>query len=247
MSIDPILEKVVALVRQHQARRPIRTHLDVGSGRGDLIGKFRSQFPEITSSACDYTDELMRLQGVKVDIVDLNVSGLPYADASFDLVTATEVIEHLEDFRRLVKEIQRVLKPGGVCILSTPNILNINSRLRFLWFGFWNLFGPLPVKHGELYSTGGHINPCSWFFVAHALLNSDFTEIRPHIDKVQRSSVWKFVLLWPFIRVFGWRAMQLERNKYHTISPENEPIVVAMNSTPMLLGRTVLADAVKPA
>ena len=30
-------------------------------------------------------------------------------------------------------------RPGGVCVLSTPNILNVNSRLRFLWFGFAEL------------------------------------------------------------------------------------------------------------
>jgi len=172
---------------------------------------------------------------------------LPYADASFDLVTATEVIEHLADFRRVVREIHRVLRPGGVCILSTPNILNLNSRLRFLWFGFWNLFGPLPVKHSKLYSTGGHINPCSWFYIAHALLDAGFAEVAPSVDKYQRSAIPKLILLWPFIKFFGARALQRERDRYQTLDAANEPLVRAMNSTPLLLGRTVIASAAKPA
>ena len=61
----------------------------------------------------------MQLSGQKVDIVDLNINKhLPYQDNTFDIVTATEVIEHLEDFRAILREMYRVLKPGGVCVLS---------------------------------------------------------------------------------------------------------------------------------
>ena len=49
-----------------------------------------------------------------------------YKDKSFDVVTATEVIEHLENPRLFLRDINRVLKPGGLCVLSTPNILNLN-------------------------------------------------------------------------------------------------------------------------
>jgi ubiquinone/menaquinone biosynthesis C-methylase UbiE len=237
-----VLREAAALNRS----RPFHDHLDIGAGRGELIKLFHDRFGTV-SRACDYTNELMKLQNQKVDIADLNSQPLPYPDASFDIVTATEVIEHLADFRRVLREIHRVLRPGGVCILSTPNILNLNSRLRFLWFGFWNLFGPLPVKHGNLYSTGGHINPCSWFYIAHALLDAGFAGVTPRVDKYQRSAMPKLALFWPFIKIFGALALQRERNRYKTLDPANEPIVRAMNSMPLLLGRTVIAFAVKPA
>ncbi len=99
----------------------------------------------------------MQVAGLKVDIANLNEESLPYPAESFDIVTCTEVIEHLENYRRLIREIFRVTKPGGSVIFSTPNILNLQSRLRFLFFGFWNLFGPLPVGRAETYSTVGHI------------------------------------------------------------------------------------------
>ena len=50
-------------------------HLDIGSGHGDLIELFRSRI-NVTSDACDYTDELMQLNGVKVSVVDLNIDKL---------------------------------------------------------------------------------------------------------------------------------------------------------------------------
>jgi SAM-dependent methyltransferase len=246
MGIDGIHDKVLSLLLAEPGSQNWRAHLDIGAGHGSLISKLRAQRPAIQASVCDYTDELMKLPGQKVDIANLNEEPLPYPDATFDVVTATEVIEHLEDFRRVVREIFRVLKPGGVCVLSTPNILNLNSRLRYLWFGFWNLFGPLPARNSALQSTGGHINPVSWFFVAHAMLDAGFDGVQPHIDKVQRSSLLKLIPLWPFIKLFGWMAMRRERHRFHTLDEANEPLVRAMNSTPLLLGRTIIARAVKP-
>jgi len=155
MSTQNIYSAVLRLVEQRAARRPFQRHLDVGAGTGELIRLARERF-KVESAACDYTDALMKLPGQRVAIANLNTQPLPYADNAFDLLTATEVIEHLEHFRETLREFFRVLEPGGVCVLTTPNILNLNSRLRFLWFGYWNLFGPLPVKHGALYSTGGH-------------------------------------------------------------------------------------------
>ena len=68
-----------------------RTHLDIGAGRGGLIQRVRSKL-QVTSSACDYTAALMELPGQSVDVANLNHEPLPYDDASFDVVTATEVI-----------------------------------------------------------------------------------------------------------------------------------------------------------
>ncbi|HYF37371.1 MAG TPA: class I SAM-dependent methyltransferase [Prosthecobacter sp.] len=245
MSIDRIHEKVLELLLAAPQVASYRRHLDIGAGRGTLIGRIQQNL-KVESAACDYTSELMQLPGQKVDIANLNEQPLPYPDASFDIVTATEVIEHLEHFRRVVREIHRVLRPGGICILSTPNILNLNSRLRFLGFGFWNLFGPLPVKHSALYSTGGHINPVSWFYIAHALLDSGFENVTPHIDKVQRSALPKLVLLYPWIWLASRLAMAKERRRFKTLDEANEPLVRGMNTVEMLLGRTVLAKAIKP-
>ena len=244
MSIDRIHQKVLELLLAETGWESWTRYLDIGSGHGTLITRVKSKL-KVEASACDYTDKLMKVPGQKVDIANLNHERLPYDDATFDVVTATEVIEHLEDFRQVVREIHRVLKPGGVCILSTPNILNLNSRLRFLTFGFWNLFGPLPVKHSALYSTGGHINPVSWFYVAHALLDAGFPDVTPHIDRRQRSAMPKLLLFYPIIKFFGMLAMRRERLRFKTLDEANEPLVTAMSSVEMLLGRTIITKSVK--
>ncbi len=54
------------------------------------------------------------------DVVDAN-EPLPYADASFDVVWCSEVIEHLADPAFSLGEMRRVLKPGGTLVVTTPN------------------------------------------------------------------------------------------------------------------------------
>ena len=245
MSTQNIYAAVLRLAEPRAAARPFRKHLDVGAGTGELIRLMRDRF-KVESAACDYTDQLMKLPGQRVEIANLNTQPLPYAANAFDLVTATEVIEHLEHFRETLREFFRVLEPGGLCVLTTPNILNLNSRLRFLWFGYWNLFGPLPVKHGALYSTGGHINPVSWFYIAHALMDAGFEQVQWTVDKAQRSAYAKMVLWYPLIRLFGAIAYRREVSKYRTIDAQNAPLVRAMNHPDMLLGRTIVVSAVKP-
>jgi SAM-dependent methyltransferase len=189
----------------------------------------------------------MKLPGQKVDVVNLNTERFPYQDASFDLVTATEVVEHLERYREVLRDMHRIIKPGGSCILSTPNILNLNSRLRFLHFGFWNLFGPLPVRNSALYSTGGHINPCSYFYLAHSLLDAGFDDVTVSVDKHQRSAMAKLAVLYLPIKFMGWLAYRKEVSRYRTIDAGNAALVQAMNSTDMLLGRTIIVSARKRA
>lgn len=54
------------------------------------------------------------------DMLKVDLLELPYADGYFDLLIANHVLEHVEDDRRAVAEIARVLKPGGYAILQTP-------------------------------------------------------------------------------------------------------------------------------
>lgn len=244
MSTQKIYDKVAAVIDSCPDRESFKTLLDIGAGPGHLIGLLEERFG-FTSKAVDYTDKLMKRPGQEVDIVDLNKEGLPYPDNSFDVVTLTEVIEHLEFNREVLREIHRVTKPGGLVVVTTPNILNINSRLRFLWFGFWNLFGPLPVKHGELYSTGGHINPISVFYIGHGLMDANFDDVSVTVDKYQRSSIAKLILLWLPIKIFAAMIWRKEVKRYKTINKDNAPLVREMNTVPMLLGRTVIVSARK--
>lgn len=238
LSTSSIHTAAVRMVSRLHKKFPCE-HLDIGAGHGDLISLMRTQF-DIHSSACDYTDKLMKLQDVDVKIANLSVENLPYDDSTFDLVTCTEVIEHLEHYRATLRDIHRILKPDGTLVITTPNILNLKSRIRFLFFGFYNLFGPLHVSESELHTTGGHINPVSYFFLSHALLDAGFSEIHVSIDKKQGTSIAWLALLWLPIQIFSRITLRKEKKKYGTVDKHNERFVLMMNSLDLLLGRTIV-------
>ena len=64
--------------------------------------------------------ERFRARGFDGEVCDLN-QGLPFAPSRFNLVFASEVIEHLADTKRFLIDAYRVLALGGRLILSTPN------------------------------------------------------------------------------------------------------------------------------
>jgi SAM-dependent methyltransferase len=243
MSTEAIYRAVLPLLRSHLP--PDGRHLDVGSGSGELIRRLRAGWKG-SSFSCDYTSEWMKLPGQTVDVADLNQDPLPYESGFFDAVSCTEVVEHLDDYRRLLREIFRVLRPGGILVLSSPNILNLKSRLRFLWFGFWNLFGPLPFSRRIRVDTDGHVTPVHYFYLAHALEEAGFTEIGVTVDRWQRSSLLSLVLLYLPVRLLGGAAYSREVQRHQTIDAGNQSHVKAVNSVPLLVGRTCIVWATKP-
>ncbi len=244
LGTDKITERAVSILRD-KIKKDRPKILDIGSGDGSFLKLAGETIPG-EYSACDYTDEIIDNSNIKVDVVDLNQESLPYPEHYFDAVSMTEVIEHLENPRKVVREIFKVLAPGGAVVISTPNILNLKSRLRFLFYGFWNLFGPLKIGGNPIESTNGHISPISYFYLAHALKETGFVNISVTIDKVQKTSLYGALLLYPFIKLNSIRQNRRERNKYRTIDSSNIEFVLKMNSFDILLGRTIIVAADKP-
>ncbi len=85
----------------------------------------------------------MAERGIPVADVDLEREPLPYADASFGRVLATEILEHLANPALFLSECRRVLRPGGALYLTTPNVVDLRGRLRALggWSPQTHLFG----------------------------------------------------------------------------------------------------------
>lgn len=237
-----------AVLKAIQTALPIPAtgdHLDVGSGTGELLRLVRSSY-SFRSFGCDYTDKLAKDAAQKIDIVDLNRDRLPYEDNRFVLVTCIETIEHLENFRGVVREIYRVLQPGGVAVFSTPNILNLRSRLRYLSSGFYNLFGPVASDESAIHSTRGHINPVSSFYLSHALVSAGFRDLRVSVDKYQRRSIPAYALLYLPIHAGNWFVFRRDEKKYRTLDDGNRSMVRTMNSKDLMLGRTLIVTAAKP-
>jgi len=70
--------------------------------------------------------------GIEAHWADLD-QPLQFPEASFDVVIAGELLEHLRDPRHVVAEIRRVLRPGGTFVGSVPNAYRLKGRLLFLF------------------------------------------------------------------------------------------------------------------
>jgi hypothetical protein len=114
-----------------------------------------------------------------------------------------------------------------------------------LFFGFYNLFGPLHFRESELHSAGGHITPIGIFYLNHALVDAGFSEIKLAIDKKQNTSLFWLFLLYIPIKFFSWLTIKKEIKKFKTIDDLNMRYVLQINSLAVLTGRTIIVGCKK--
>lgn len=88
--------------------------------------------------------------------VDLNQDFAHEFDRTFSLITATDVIEHLDSPRDFITETRKLLKPDGLLTISFPNIAFWEGRLKFLLKGEHGGFGE------KNYRKQRHISPMTW-------------------------------------------------------------------------------------
>lgn len=134
-------------------REPRRGRLlDVAAGSGIAAEALDRQGWEV--SALDISEELVEQiaarGAIEARVHDLSEGPLPFPDATFEAVFAGEIIEHLVDTAGFVEELSRVLKPGGVAIVTTPNLASFENRLRLL-------LGRYPIWVEYELSDQGHV------------------------------------------------------------------------------------------
>jgi 2-polyprenyl-3-methyl-5-hydroxy-6-metoxy-1,4-benzoquinol methylase len=123
-SEDAIYTAAAALLRERAARGVVA---DVGCG----IGRFREFAADLIH---DYVGiDVVRHPGLPPDLrfarANLDHEPIPLASGSIDVVVAIETVEHLENPRAFVRELSRILKPGGWLVVTTPNQVSLLSLL----------------------------------------------------------------------------------------------------------------------
>lgn len=167
--------------------------LDIPCGQGALSERLRSQGFEIFCGDYDY--ENYRIKGGNFHRLDLN-SNLPYKNNTFDCVTSVEGIEHIENPHLLIREIARVLKGGGHLVITTPNIMNIKSRLYFLLRSYFTDFKHFSQPEDQRELLGLHINPISFGELSYILSRYGFQIKTISCNKFTK----KYPLLMPFLK-----------------------------------------------
>jgi SAM-dependent methyltransferase len=179
---------------------PRGTLLDCPAGEGALAKDLVAA--GFSVRCCDLYPQLFRLHGVDIKSGDL-AGTLPYSAGSFDYLTCLEGLEHIDSPPQAFREFKRLLKPGGHLIISVPNILNVEERLKWLLFGYTSHFKPLSSQskakiHSDfagLDEVAVHANPIGYSELRYYLEKNGFTIQGVHRDR-KKANQW---LYWPII------------------------------------------------
>ena len=131
--------------------------LDLGAGEGALSARLSDAGYVVT--AVDVDRESFRAENVEFEKIDFDDPGQFTAfvnrnDSRFDAVLGIEVIEHIQDQWTYVRQLMKLVKPGGVLLITTPHTTSWISRFMFFFTGQFSSFD----AHGLTY---GHISPIS--------------------------------------------------------------------------------------
>lgn len=159
--------------------------LDVGCGDGSLLEPF------CESQQCYGVDisepqlKKARTKGIRTWRIDLESERLPFANDFFDLVICSETIEHLLDADNLLQEIHRILRLGGIFILTFPNVNQPVSWLMQILFD-------LPPRFSARYKSP-HVRDYTLRIIKNILVNFGFevsgvtgTYIYPSEDRISQ-------------------------------------------------------------
>jgi SAM-dependent methyltransferase len=171
--------------------------LDVPCGQGALALELMNRGFEVYCG--DLDPEWFKLKSKNFHILDLN-DPFPYRDETFDCVTCVEGIEHLENPHHLIRETARVLKPGGRSIITTPNIMNIKSRLYFLFRSYTNNFRYIEQPSSQKELLALHINPIPFIELKYLLDRYGLKIETISCNRYTRKHPWFMPFLMPLIR-----------------------------------------------
>ncbi|MEO8433457.1 MAG: class I SAM-dependent methyltransferase [Pyrinomonadaceae bacterium] len=172
---DFINQRVEEIVAGFAAYRNTNRLLEIGFGSGAMLGAaanagWEAEGVEISRTATEHVRE----KGFKVFCG--NLADADYPSAYFDVVIASELLEHVPEPRQLASEVARILRPGGLFWATTPHINGLSARLLGM---DWTTVGP---DHLHLFSQKG---------VTDLLTNAGFRRIRLDTHGVNPFELWQ--------------------------------------------------------
>lgn len=148
-----------------------------------------------------------------VDVV-APAEDLPFADASFDLLLSTQVLEHVDDPARVVAESYRVLRPGGLALISTHGVIGYHPNPDDYWRWTHAGLARLLQEHGGFGDVVVHHNAGTASAIAYLVFRQ--LEILGH-------AIGVLLLLRPAVlagNVLAWRADRFYASRFPGRPPD---------------------------
>lgn len=227
--------KVVALLQQVPG---VRSVLDIPCGRGAFTRRLGELRLEVHCADVAYEPD--GEVGGHYRRADMN-ERLPFADGELDAVVCIDGIEHIERPYDFTVECARVLRPGGIVLLSTPNISSLRSRWRWLLTGFHH--GRKAPLDEENVTPLHHINMMEFPKMRYMLHRAGF-----RIDAIATNRVkgvaWLFAPLIPIAWLVSWFVFRKEvrSESQRRIAAE---VLRQMFTVPVLFGDALIVRAVR--
>jgi 2-polyprenyl-3-methyl-5-hydroxy-6-metoxy-1,4-benzoquinol methylase len=158
-------------VLSRYARPGVRA-ADLGAGPGAMAARLQSLGCNVLAVDLDANGFAATLPHMSLDFNHPEFAAQLGHD-SFDLVTAIEVIEHVESPIGFLRNVRRLLAPGGVAVITTPNVDSLPARLKFLLAGKIRTMD----EHGE----PTHISPIFWDLLQRQILPRAGVRLREHL------------------------------------------------------------------
>lgn len=145
------LEANLSFIAASRALRPGARVLEIGSGTGTLLSRLRTQGFDAQGVELNATliEEGRKWHG-DLPVQQVTGTALPFADRTFDIVMSFDVFEHIPDSDAHLREVRRVLRPGGTYLVQTPNKWTnvVFETIR------WRSFTRFRQDHCSLHSLG---------------------------------------------------------------------------------------------
>ena len=208
--------------------------LDVPAGEGALALRLKNLGFEVF--CCDLYTEFFKLPGTEIKPGNLD-ERLPYDDKTFDYVVCVEGLEHIENPANAFREFARILKRNGTLVVSVPNIMNIEERLKWLFNGYTSHFKPLSgaelddieTKHGAMAKMALHVNPIGYSEVRYLLEKSGFELKKTYLDKPKKNS-WAYLPLVGLIKLAARFTSEKKRKSRWTDELNSDEVLLGGNT-----------------
>jgi 2-polyprenyl-3-methyl-5-hydroxy-6-metoxy-1,4-benzoquinol methylase len=214
-----------------------REVLDIPCGEGAFLERLGAL--GIEGQGADIVNRLA-IPGARFASADMNAP-LPFGDAAFDAVVCIDGIEHLERPFDFVRECHRIIRAGGVLIVSTPNISALRSRWRWLLTGFHNK-GKVPLNERDP-SPWHHVNLLSFPELRYLLHRHGFRITAIATNRVKPVS-WLYLPLWPVSAVATAAALR-RWEKDREQRRRNAEIQRQLLTPAIAFGETMIVKAVR--